>query len=124
VAKNAITWFSIPTNNFDRAVKFYSTILGEAIQVHDFMGKKLGLFPMDQTPGLVGGALETPDPKLKVSDQGTRVFLNCEGKLDQVAGRVEKAGGKIIQPKFSIGEEGQIVLIRDSEGNTVGLHSH
>jgi predicted enzyme related to lactoylglutathione lyase len=61
---------------------------------------------------------------VKASAEGTRVFLNCAGKLDAVAGRVEKAGGKIVQPKFSIGEHGQIVMIRDSEGNTVGLRSH
>ncbi|MSQ07134.1 MAG: VOC family protein [Dehalococcoidia bacterium] len=121
---NAITWFSMPTANFDRAVKFYSAILGEAVQVQEFMGKKLGLFPMDGAPGSVGGALLPPDSGMKVSSEGTRVFLNCQGKLDAVAGRVEQSGGKIVQPKFSIGEDGQIVIIQDSEGNTVGLHSH
>ncbi|HLF04029.1 MAG TPA: VOC family protein [Dehalococcoidia bacterium] len=122
MAKNAITWFSIPTANFDRAVKFYSTILGEPVQIHEFMGKKLGFFPMDGE-GSVGGDLVPPGSGVKVSAEGTRVFLNCTGKLDAVAGRVEKAGGKIVQPKFSIGEHGHIVMIQDSEGNTVGLHS-
>ena len=59
MAKNAITWFSIPTADFDRAVKFYSTILGEAVQVHEFMGRKLGFFPMDGESS-VGGDLVPP----------------------------------------------------------------
>ncbi len=43
--------------------------------------------------------------------------------LDEVIGRVEKAGGKIVAPKFKLGEVGWIALIKDSEGNIVGLHS-
>jgi predicted enzyme related to lactoylglutathione lyase len=41
----------------------------------------------------------------------------------EAASRVEKAGGKIIQPKYLIGDMGWIVLIEDSEGNEIGLHS-
>jgi predicted enzyme related to lactoylglutathione lyase len=37
--------------------------------------------------------------------------------------RIEKAGGKVIQPKFHIGEFGFISIFIDTEGNTVGLHS-
>jgi predicted enzyme related to lactoylglutathione lyase len=39
--KDAITWFDIPTEDFDRAVKFYSDILGQPIRVDTFMGQKL-----------------------------------------------------------------------------------
>lgn len=56
------------------------------------------------------------------SKEGTRVYLNCEGKLDQVLSRVEGSGGKIIQPKFSIGDQGWIAVIEDTEGNIVGLY--
>lgn len=36
--KNAITWFDIPIENFDRLIKFYSNILGQEIRVDTFMG--------------------------------------------------------------------------------------
>jgi hypothetical protein len=36
---------------------------------------------------------------------------------------VKKAGGKIVQEKYSIGKPGFIAVIEDTEGNTVGLHS-
>jgi uncharacterized protein len=119
---NVIVWFDVPTQNFDRALKFYSDILGAPIKVDTSMGGKLGLFPMEGEGA--GGDIVPPDPDYKPSSSGTRVYLNCEDKLDEVAGRVAKAGGKIVQPKFPIGDGwmGYIVMIVDTEGNTVGLH--
>jgi hypothetical protein len=38
-------------------------------------------------------------------------------------GRVVPAGGKVLRPKFSIGDFGFISLVIDSEGNPIGLHS-
>src|SRR3989338_3455206 len=43
---NVVNWFDLPTKDFDRAVTFYSVILGTPIEVSDHMGKKLGFFPM------------------------------------------------------------------------------
>jgi predicted enzyme related to lactoylglutathione lyase len=120
--KSAIAWFDIPSLQFERAVKFYSTILGVPIRVDEFMGQKLGFFPMDRE-GEVGGDIVPPDGSYVPSQQGSRVYLNCEGKLDAVTGRVVKAGGKIVKEKFSIGQNGFIVMIEDTEGNIVGLHS-
>ena len=120
--KDAITWFDIPTENFDRAVKFYSEILGQPIRVDTFMGQKLGFFPMDGTEG-VGGALVLPMWAKPCAD-GTRVYLSCQGIIDEVIGRVEKSGGKIIAPKFELGDRGWIAVIMDTEGNTVGLQSY
>ena len=55
---------------------------------------------------------------------GTVVYLNCNGRLDEVAGRVEDAGGKLLTPRVDLpGEMGAIYQIADSEGNRVGLHA-
>ncbi|WP_423814724.1 VOC family protein, partial [Pseudomonas viridiflava] len=54
---------------------------------------------------------------------GTRVYLNVEGQLDAVLDRVPNAGGVILQPRTEIAPHGFIALIKDSEGNSVGLHS-
>jgi predicted enzyme related to lactoylglutathione lyase len=121
--RNAITWFDIPSTDFDRALKFYSQILDEELKVQEFMSQKLGFFPMDQD-GQVGGDLVPPGSGNMPSKVGTRVYLNCNGKLDEVLGRVEAAGGKIIEEKSSIGEMGDIATIEDTEGNVVGLHSY
>ena len=82
----------------------------------------MGFFPME---GLnrIGGDLVPPGGGNKPCANGTRVYLSCEGIIDEVIGRVEKAVGKIITPKFKLAEVGWIALIADTEGNTVGLHS-
>ena len=99
---NVVNWFDLPTKDFDRAVTFYSVILGTPIEVSDHMGKKLGFFPMP---------LDQKGPGLPAQ-----------------AG----AGGDIVPPgaghepsaaKFSIGDPGFIAIIKDTEGNVIGLHS-
>jgi hypothetical protein len=54
---------------------------------------------------------------------GTIVYLNVEGELDAVISRIEPAGGKLLRPRFAIGEHGFIAIFMDTEGNVVGLHS-
>ncbi len=119
---NVVSWFDIPTEDFDRAVRFYSAILGKEIRVETFMGQKLGFFPMEGREG-VGGDIVPPGMGNKPCSHGTRVYLSCEGVLDEVIARVEKAGGKITMPKTALGPAGWIAMIVDTEGNGVGLHS-
>jgi hypothetical protein len=63
-------------------------------------------------------------PNLAGSESGTVIYLNCDGELDTVAGRVEGAGGRLLTPRVDLpGEMGAFFHIRDSEGNRVGLHA-
>lgn len=121
MSKSAVLWFDVPTLNFERALKFYSEILGEELKVQDYQGQKLGFFPMDKK-GEVGGDLVPPGKEHIPSKKGQRVYLNCTGKLDEVIGKVKKAGGKIVTPKFSI-PDADIAIIEDTEGNVIGLCS-
>ena len=41
--KNAINWFEIPVKNFDKAKKFYETILGATTQPIEAMEMKSGI---------------------------------------------------------------------------------
>jgi hypothetical protein len=72
--------------------------------------------------GEVGGDLVPPNPDHKPSGQASRVYLKRDGKLDEVLGRVQKAGGRIVRPKCFI-PDADIDIIRDTEGNVVGLSS-
>lgn len=67
-------------------MKFYSTILGEEVKIHEFMGKKLGFFPMEGESS-VGGDLVPPGPGVKVSAEGTRVFLYSTPAYSQASSR-------------------------------------
>lgn len=117
---NVINWFDIPTLDFDRAVKFYSTILGAEIKLVPMGNSTVGLFPMDGEG--VGGNLNQPGEDLPSVD-GTCVYLNVDGRIDEVLEQVEIAGGKILNPKDSLPDVGWIAHIIDTEGNKVGLHS-
>ena len=118
--RNAINWFEIPATDFERAVTFYTTVLGQDIRKGEFMGVPHGFFPADEEA--VAGAIVAP-PDAAPSSGGSLIYLNAGSALDAIVARVEPAGGKLLLPKTSIGEQGAIAIIVDTEGNRVGLHA-
>jgi predicted enzyme related to lactoylglutathione lyase len=61
------------------------------------------------------------DPK-RAPGGGTLVYLNAGGQLDAILSRAEQARARVLLPKTSIGPEGSIALLQDTEGNTVGFN--
>lgn len=120
--KNAVNWFEIPATDLDRAVEFYSTVLGIELQKAEFMAEPQAFIMYDQTA--VGGAIVCSD-RLTPSMAGTLVYLNLEtvDNLEQALSKVEPSGGKLLMEKTSIGEFGFIGMMQDSEGNCIGLHA-
>ena len=123
---NIITWFEIPVTNIDRAKKFYETILDiEMVKRVDGNDESV-FFPynpdiIQATSGRVTGVLSKAEGNLP-SDQGTVVYINASPVLQIVLDKVEQAGGKILTPIIEI-PAGFISLIKDSEGNKIGLHA-
>ena len=122
MAQNAINWFEIPVTDMTRACKFYGAVLATEMTPDPNMDMPYAFFPIDMTPNSVGGALSKSDG-FTPSKDGTLVYLNADPDLQVLLDRVEAAGGKILGPKMSIGENGFIAFIEDTEGNKVGLHS-
>ncbi len=120
--KNAINWFEIPVKNFERAQKFYETVLGAKTQVMEAMGMKSAFFPADLQNGGIGGCIIQGNG-YEPSQNGTLVYLNGGEDLGTSLSRVEKAGGKILLPKTAIGPNGFMAHFTDTEGNKVALHS-
>ena len=120
--QSAINWFEIPTADLDRAAKFYNTIFNAEVRRDVFGNIPHGFFPYED-PG-IGGALVL-DPNNKPSMTGPLPYLNAgdAANLNAVMARVEGAGGSTVLPVTNIGENGWISVIRDSEGNRVGLHA-
>lgn len=117
---NAINWFEIPTTDFDRALAFYRTVTGYDIRAGEFMDAPHGFFPADQSG--VGGAIISRADAVP-SMHGALMYLNAGNALDAMLARVAAAGGQVLLPATVIGEQGVIAIIRDSEGNRVGLHA-
>jgi predicted enzyme related to lactoylglutathione lyase len=117
--KNAINWFEIPAQDFDRAVAFYSALIGSEMYREVFNGIPNAFFPADREG--VGGSIVF-DPNVKPAEHGTVVYLNAGNDIDAMLARVEAAGGQIILGKTPIPPQGYMAFIRDTEGNRVGLH--
>jgi uncharacterized protein len=119
---NAINWFEIPAKDLARAVKFYQAILGKKMPVMEAMGMKTAFFPADMENGSVGGCL-IAGKGYKPAVSGSLVYLNGGKNLSTILAKVEKAGGKVVLAKTSIGHNGFMAHFKDSEGNKIGLHS-
>ena len=72
--------------------------------------------------GSVGGSL-IQSLDAKPSDTGPLLYLNAQGRIDEVLRTVAIFGGKVIAEKHSIAPFGYRAIILDSEGNRIALHS-
>lgn len=114
---NRITWFEIPVVDLPRATRFYETVLGATLKTEDFFGTPMAIMSAKG----VGGALVKMAQR-QPSGDGALVYLNADGALDAMLARVEGAGGRIVMKRTEIGPQGSIAMVRDTEGNQVGLH--
>jgi predicted enzyme related to lactoylglutathione lyase len=119
---NSLNWFEIPALDITRAQKFYETIFDLKMELAPMGDSMMAFFPMDGGSGKANGALVQSDMH-KPSVDGSIVYLNANPNMDPVIARVEEAGGKVVVPKMSIGEHGNIAFIIDCEGNKMGIHS-
>lgn len=118
-----ITWVSIPTKDFDRAVNFYSTLTGETFKVQGEGDNKMATSVPDEEweKGVVGFGVSA-DSTITPGQSGVRIYLAAPD-MDGFLGRVEGAGGKILTSKTAMGSLGFWALIEDTEGNHIGFHS-
>jgi uncharacterized protein len=121
--KNAINWFEVPAKDLSRAKSFYEKVFDTTMETMtmEAMGKTMAFFPADLENG-IGGSIAS-GPGYEPSEKGSLVYLTAGDDLSVPLARVEKAGGKVIVPKTSLGPNGFMAQFIDSEGNKVALHS-
>ena len=123
---NALNWFEIPVNDFNRAKKFYESIFNYEMPESTMGDTRMGFFLYDMPAGKVGGAIVLNGEFYSPSENGSLIYLNAQPDLQIILDRVENAGGTILRPKTIISEEqnlGYWALLKDTEGNRVALHS-
>ena len=120
---NAIGWFDIYVADMNRAVSFYETVLQQKLEpIGDPTGEtQMMSFPADMGVYGAGGAL-VKSPYSRPGVSGTLVYFSVEDCAKEES-RVVSASGKVVRPKFSIGEFGWVTLCEDTEGNMFGLSS-
>jgi len=118
---NPVCWFDLNVANLDRAKKFYETVFSLKLTDAPIEWGRQSFFPFNpESPNISGALVEKAD--YVPGDNNTIIYFETEDNIAEEQ-RIEKAGGKVVQPKMSIGEFGFISIFIDSEGNTVGLHS-
>lgn len=121
---NPVGWFELYVSDMARAKAFYSAMLQrELFDLPSSPGidMQMAVFEQDMSVSGASGALvkstmQAPGPG------GTLVYFSCVDCAVEAA-RAAAGGGKVLQPKTSIGEYGFYALVQDTEGNTIGLHS-
>ena len=119
--QNSIHWVEIPTTNIERAVGFYNNLLSIEMKVMEVMSMKTAFFP--HTAETQSGGCLMQGPNYIPSDKGTLIYLSAGEDLQTALDRVDASGGTIVLPKTSIGANGFMAHILDTEGNKVGLYS-
>ncbi|HEY0979159.1 MAG TPA: VOC family protein [Flavobacteriales bacterium] len=117
--QNYISWFEIPVYDIHRASAFYNAIYGFEMEVRLSGEFAMAFFPAESG---VGGAL-IAGPGCVPSDVGPLIYLNAGKQMDEILGRVELAGGRVIMGRTLISPTaGHFALFIDSEGNRLALH--
>lgn len=111
-----VDWFEIPVADMPRARSFYESVF-------QFTMKPVGAGPLNMMwfPEGAYGCLMQAESYVP-SHSGTLIYLYVRD-ITATLNRVPAAGGRILNPKFSIGEFGFVGHFEDSEGNRVALHS-
>jgi predicted enzyme related to lactoylglutathione lyase len=113
-----VAWVEIPTADFERAVKFYSSVF------------KLDLMPIDCGDGEKMACVPTGEGAIiyssafKPSENGAIVSFVVPDTIEAAILRIEQAKGKVIIPKTKIEAEGKgyFAVCTDSENNRIGLY--
>lgn len=117
---NQVVWVDIPCVDLDRAIAFYTAVLGQKVEKDSFPGTEFGVLPHAGQD--VGGCLIV-DPVVKPSEQGLLVYFNCTGRLEAAVQAAIQSGGRLLVPAHQIGPHGFKAVVIDSEGNRIALHS-
>ena len=112
----AIVHFDVPTEDVERAKKFYSTLFGWKFE--SFPEMQYNLFTttnLDGTPGVGGGMGKRMDASQRI--------MNYFGvpSIDVAMKQVKSLGGKVLSEKMAVPGMGFLATCMDTEGNLFGL---
>lgn len=123
---NPIGWFEIYVQDMPRAKAFYEAVFETSLtelmnpDPNAFDAMEMWTFPMSmQNYGASGALVKMPGC---ASGGSTLVYFACDDCGIELE-RALKYGGTLFKGKLSIGVNGFIALVLDTEGNKIGLHS-
>jgi predicted enzyme related to lactoylglutathione lyase len=114
----AIVHFEIPSDNIERANKFYSDLFGWKMEkmpgpMEYWMFATSANSKGEQT--ISGGVIER-----KMSNEPITIYIGVNS-VNDYAKKVEKLGGKVIKPKTEVTGHGWFAVCMDTENNIFAL---
>jgi predicted enzyme related to lactoylglutathione lyase len=125
MSADTLCWTDIPVTNLDRAIKFYSAVLGNEVKKMSEAGLEYGLLPHEEqnASGCLCVGSDSGGSANQPSQNGPLIYLSVEGRLNDALKAARSNGGKVLEEKQQIGPHGFRAIIVDSEGNRLALHS-
>ena len=130
-----IVWFEIPVKNLDRAIAFYSNLLGITITRHKLYQTEYGIFDKKNTG--ISGSLKVDESKVgkgvtlfffvNVLSDAMDTAITCGGKVilnKTLLKQVDEQGKTVLAHNMIDNQVGYYAEMLDSEGNQIALYSH
>lgn len=110
-----VVHFEIPTDQPERAVKFYEDVFGWRIQKWDGPQDYWMINTGEDEPGINGALMQ------RNQIAATTVNSIDVASVDDFTEKVTQNGGKVVAPKMSIPGVGYFAYCADTEGNLFGI---
>lgn len=122
---NKVVHFEIVAINPERAIDFYTKVFGWEIK--KFEGGETDYWmvttcPEDTLGAINGGLRKEMGTETKEMTKSVNGFVSIVAveNIDDISEKIERNGGKIMQPKMPIPKIGQLAYFLDTEGNMLG----
>ena len=113
-----VVHFEIPTDDADRAVKFYAEVFGWTAQKWDGPQDYWLLTTGQESEPGIDGAITPRDGSELFSTPVNTVDVSS---VDEAAAKVAANGGEIVAPKMAVPGVGYMAYFRDPDGNLFGM---
>lgn len=118
---NPVGWFEIYVEDLGRAKAFYEAVFDLQLSELENAEIEMLVFPM-RPEGYSAPVALVRMPGFSVGANSVIIYFSCfDCGVEAI--KTKNAGDQIHKEKMSIGQYGFIVLIVDTEGNMIGLHS-
>jgi len=112
---NRVTHFEIPSGDPETNMKFFSDVFGWKFKQDGDRPYWFAISGDDSTPGINGAIM-----KKRVEGQPLVNSIEVHD-IDATSAAIEKAGGKVVIPKWAIPGYGYIAFFADPDGNMHGI---
>jgi predicted enzyme related to lactoylglutathione lyase len=117
-----VVHFEIPSDDIERARKFYKNVFGWKMDsMPDMEYTLIGTTPVDENgmptePGSINGGMM----KRQLPIISPVITISVEN-IDNSMKNIKKMGGEMIRGKMLVGDMGYTAYFKDTEGNILGL---